>query len=210
MAEPDELGRLRGREGFFASRFAQRDRAHAMLAAPVVGHSLIRIAEAEQRAAREYREAVTAQLTRDAVGIPKLSAAATAVLESVLAARAERSGDPWLARSSDRAAVAQAWETGQRNPAVAAEIDRFEQAAEQRLGPEGIGEALRSVSGGGGFSVPGTSTRQRATVQQLARGVAAARWGRTDHEVHRALEAYKQGDREHQRMVYRRGLSLGR
>jgi hypothetical protein len=28
--------------------------------------------------------------------------------------------------------VAKAWETGRRNPAVAAEIDRFEAAAEQR------------------------------------------------------------------------------
>jgi Ti-type conjugative transfer relaxase TraA len=53
MAEPDQLGRLRGREGFLASRSAQLDRAHAMSAARALGHSLIRIAEAEQRTARE-------------------------------------------------------------------------------------------------------------------------------------------------------------
>jgi hypothetical protein len=126
-AEPAQLGRLRGRDGIFAGRFAQLERANAILAARSVGYSLTRIAEAEQRAERGYRESVAAQSRRDAVGIPKLSAAAMAVLEAVHAVRAERSDEPWrLAPSNGRAAVAQAWETGRRNPAIAAEIDRFE------------------------------------------------------------------------------------
>ena len=65
-----------------------------------------------------------------------------------MAARTERSGDPWLVRSSDRAAVAQAWETGQRNPAIAAEIGRFEQAVEQRLGADVI---VQNQPGAGGM-----------------------------------------------------------
>ena len=47
---------------------ASLDRAHAMSAARALGHSLIRIAEAEQPdRACEHRETVTAQLTRDAI-----------------------------------------------------------------------------------------------------------------------------------------------
>ena len=211
MAEPDQLGRLRGREGFLASRSAQLDRAHAMSAARALGHSLIRIAEAEQRAERDYRESVAAQLRRDAVGIPKLSAAAMAVLEAVHAVRTERSGDPWhLAPSRGRAAVAQAWETGRRNPAIAAEIDRFERAAEQRLGTEGSREALRSVRDGTPFSLPGTNTEQREALHQLARGIAAARWGRIDHRTQREFDALERSERHQQRMRHRQGPSLGR
>ena len=61
--------------------------------------------------------AVTAQLQRDKVGVPKLSAEAAAVLEAVHAASTERPGESWvIAATRDRPAVARAWETGQRNP----------------------------------------------------------------------------------------------
>ena len=82
-AEPAQLGRLRGRDGIFAGRFAQLDRANAISAARSVGYSLTRIAEAEQRAERGYHDSVVEQMRRDAVGVPKLSAAAMAVLEAV-------------------------------------------------------------------------------------------------------------------------------
>jgi BID domain of Bartonella effector protein (Bep) len=210
-AEPAQLGRLRGRDGIFAGRFAQLERANAILAARSVGYSLTRIAEAEQRAERGYRESVAAQSRRDAVGIPKLSAAAMAVLEAVHAVRAERSDEPWrLAPSNGRAAVAQAWETGRRNPAIAAEIDRFEAAAEQRLGAEGFRDALWCVRDGTPFSVPGTDTGQREALHQLARGLAAARWGRIDHQTQRELDALERSDRHLQRMRHRQGPSLGR
>jgi hypothetical protein len=150
-------------------------------------------------------------LTRDAIGIPKLSAATTAALESVLAARTERSGDSWpFARSSDRAAVAQAWNTGQRNPAIAAEIDRFEQAAERRLGAEGFRDALRSVRDGTPFSVPGVGAEQRDTMRQFAHGLAATRWGGIDHQTQREYEAFERSERQQQRTRHRQGPSLGR
>jgi hypothetical protein len=93
-AEPAQLGRLRSRDGLFAGRFAQPDRASAISGVPSVGYRPTRIAEAAERAERDYRESVGAQMRRDVIGIPKLTAAATAVLEAVQAVRTERSGRP--------------------------------------------------------------------------------------------------------------------
>ena len=133
----EQLGQLRGRDGMFAGPSAQLERAYAIIAARRLGDSLRRIGEAERPAERQYREDVTAQLQRDRVGVPKLSAEAAAVLEAVHAARPEQPGEPrYVADTRNRLAVARAWEAGQRNPAIAAEIDRFEKAAEQRLGGE--------------------------------------------------------------------------
>ena len=70
----EQLGPLRGRDGMFAGPSAQLDRAYAIIAARRLGDSLRRIGEAERPAERQYREDVTAQLQRDAVGVPKLSA----------------------------------------------------------------------------------------------------------------------------------------
>ena len=131
----EQLGRLRGDDRMFAGSSAQLERAYAIIAARRLGDSLRRIGEAERPAARQYREDVTAQLQRDTVGVPKLSAGAAAVLDAVHAARTEQSGESgYVADTRDRAAVARAWEVGQRNLVIAAEIDRFEKAAEQRLG----------------------------------------------------------------------------
>lgn len=152
----EQLGRLRGRDGMFASLSAQSDRSQAIIAARSLGDSLRRIGEAERRAERQFREDVTSQLQRDRVGVPKLAAAAAAVLEAVHAARTEQPGESWyVADIRDRPAVAQAWEMGRRNPMIAAEIDRFEKAAEQRLGGEaGVTALLRSAHEGRP-SVPG-------------------------------------------------------
>ena len=96
----EQLGPLRGRDGMFASQAAQLDRAYAIIATRRLGDSLRRIAEAERPAERQYHEDVTAQLQCDRVGVPKLSAAATAVLEAVHAAGTEQPGEsrappPW-------------------------------------------------------------------------------------------------------------------
>ena len=113
----EQLGPLRGRDGMFAGPSAQLDRAYAIIAARSLGDSLRRIGEAERPAERQYREDVTAQLQRDAVGVPKLSAEAAAVLEAVHAARTEQPGESWyVADTRNRPAVAQAWEAGRRNP----------------------------------------------------------------------------------------------
>ena len=149
-AAHEQIGRLRGHDGMFAGPSAQLERAYAIIAARRLGDSLRRIAEAERPAERQYRENVTAQLQRDKVGVPKLSAAAAAVLEMVHAARTEQPGEArHVAETRNRPAVARAWEMGQRNPTIAAEIDRFEKAAKQRLGGEaGIIAFLRNVHDG--------------------------------------------------------------
>ena len=199
----EQLGRLRGHDGIFASPSAQRDRAYAIIAARSLGDSLRRIAAAERRAERHYREDITAQLQRDAVGVPKLSAAAAAVLDAVHAARTEPPGE----FTRDRAAVARAWVMGQCRPTIAAEIDRFEKAAEQRLGEKGIAALLRNAHQGRP-SLPGVEPEQRQALQELARGLAAARRGRLDHQ--HAQEAAHEREHQQPRLRHRHGPSLGR
>ena len=206
----EQLGRLRGQDGMFAGPSAQLDRAYAILAARALGDSLRRIAEAERPAERQYREDVTAQLQRDRVGVPKLSAEAAAVLEAVHAARTGQPGEPRpVADTSDRAAVAQAWEMGQRAPAIAAEIDRFEKAAEQRLGEEGVAALLRSASEGRP-SLPGVEPGQGRALHELARDLAAVRRGRSDHRLQRAQDAAEHRENQQHRPRQRNGPRLGR
>ena len=193
----EQLGRLRGHDGMFAGPAAQSDRSQAIIAARSLGDSLRRIGEAERHVEREYREKVTAQLQRDRVGVPKPSTAAAAVLDAVHAARTEPPGEPrHVADTRYRAAVARAWEAGQRNPMIAAEIDRFEKAAEQRLGEEGVAALLRSASEGRP-SILGVEPGQGPALTELARGLAAARQGRRDHQLQRAQDAAEQR-RDHQ------------
>jgi hypothetical protein len=135
------------------------------------------------------------------------------VLEAIHAAasRAEQPGESRRqAEWRTRLAVAQVWEEWRRNPDVTAEIDRFEKAAEQRLGEDGVRATMRSASDGIPRSVPGMGPEQRQALNHLGRAVSSARQGRADHEVQRVLEAYEQRDREHQRIRQRRGPSLGR
>jgi hypothetical protein len=150
-------------------------------------------------------------LQRDAVGVPKLAAAAAAVLDAVHAARTEPLGESWhVAATRDRAAVARVWEMGQRHPTIAAEIDRFEKAAAQRLGDEaGIIAFLRSAHEGRPL-LPGVEPGQERALRELARGLAAARRGRSDHQLQRAEEAAQEREHQQQRPQYRHGPSLGR
>ena len=207
----EQLGQLRGHDGMFAGSSAQLERAYAIIAARRLGDSLRRIAEAERPAERQYREDVTTQLQRDRVGVPKLSAPAAAVLEAVHAAGTEQPGEPWhVVDTRNRPAVAQAWEAGRRNPTIAAEIDRFEKAAEQRLGgEEGIAAFLRGVHEGRP-SLPGFEPRQRPALHELARGLAAARRGRSDHQLQRAQDAAEHSQEQRHRPRHRQGPSLGR
>jgi Ti-type conjugative transfer relaxase TraA len=209
-AAPEQLGHLLGRAGMFARPAAEMDRAYAIIAARSLGDSLRRIAEVERQAERQYRENVTAQLQRDKVGVPKLSAEATAVLEAVHAASTEQPGESWyVAATRDRPAVARVWEAAQRNPVIAAEIDRFEKAAEQRLGDEeGITAVLLSAQEGK-LSVPGVQPRQGRALAELARGLAAVRRGCSDHQLQRAHEAAEHSQDQRQRARHRQGPSLG-
>ena len=175
------------------------DRAYAIRETRSLGDSLRRIAEAEQPAERLYRDKVTAQLQRDKIGVPKLSAEATAMLEMVHAAGTEQPGESWfVAATRDRPTVARAWEAGQRNPVIAAEIDRFEKAAKQRLGgEEGVTAFLRNAADGR-LSLPGVKPGQERALRKLARGLAAARRGRSDYQLQRAHEEAEHiQDRQH-------------
>jgi Ti-type conjugative transfer relaxase TraA len=215
---PELLGRLLGGRGMFASRTAQLNRADAISAARSVGYSLTRIVEAEQQAEREYQASVTAQIARDKVGVPKLSTEAAAVLEAVHAAasRGVETNVPWHQREPEiwtqtrnAPAVAKAWEDGRRNPAVAAEIDRFEEASRQRLGEEGLTTAFRAARDGVALSVPGTGPEHQQALRQMARGLVAAQRGRADHDVQRTMEAHRQREQQQERARHRHGPSVG-
>ena len=200
-ATPEQLGRRRGRDGMFASPSAQRERVQAIIATRALGDSLRRVGETERQAERQYRATVTAQLERDKVGVPKLSPAAAAALDAVHAARTKPPGEA----QDNRAAVARAWEAGQCRPMIAAEIDRFENAAERRLGKEAMTALL--WRDGRPFSAPGIET-QAAT--ELARGLAAAHHGRREHQRQRAQEEAAEHTHDQQHRARHRGLSLGR
>ena len=212
QAEPELLGRLLGRDGMFAGRTAQLNRSHAVSAARSVGRSLVRIAEAEQRAERDYRANVTVQMERDKVGVPKLSPEATSVLEAVHAAANGKHPDVSRdgAESRNRPAVAKVWEEGRRNPTIAAEIDQFKEAARQRLGEEGRGTALRSPQERLALSLPGAEPEHTQALRQVAHDLAAAQRGRTDYETQRTLEAFRQRESQHERTRHRHRPDLGR
>ena len=82
------------------------------------------------------------------------------------------------------AGVAEQWAKGQADPAVAQEIDRFVVAAGTRLGPEGVAAALRAARGGPELAVPGTDFCDRAALQVIAQGLAAARDGPEQTAAH--------------------------
>jgi hypothetical protein len=119
--------------------------------------------------------------------VPKLSAEAAAALEAVHTASTGQPGESWsVAATRDQASVARAWEKGQRNPTVAAEIARFEKAAAQRLGgEEGVTTFLHNAADGR-LSLPGIAPRRQLALGELGRGLAAARRGRLDHQRQRA------------------------
>ena len=177
-----------------------------------LGRSLVRIAEAEQRAERDYRANVTVQMERDKVGVPKLSPEATSVLEAVHAAANGKHPDVSRdgAESRNRPAVAKVWEEGRRNPTIAAEIDQFKEAARQRLGEEGRGTALRSPQERLALSLPGAEPEHTQALRQVAHDLAAAQRGRTDYETQRTLEAFRQRESQHERTRHRHRPDLGR
>jgi hypothetical protein len=145
---------------------------------------------------REHRTA----LALGAAQMPKLLVEAAAVLEAVHAARTEQPGESWyVADTRDRPAAARAWEAGQCRPAIAAEIDRFEKAAEQRLGGEGGIAAFLRSDHQGRPSLPGVEPRQGRALRELAHGLAAARRGRLDHQLQRAQDAAEQRKHQQQR-----------
>jgi hypothetical protein len=144
---PEKLGELRGRTGWFAGATAKRERAHAEHVAKALPIGLRGLASAEAAAGRDYVASVKHQQARDAIAIPALSKAAQGVLRDVelvqqahdLYRAAGRSqGEDHAAREALRDdAVAAVWRAGRADPAVAKELDSFIDLARGRLGVSG-------------------------------------------------------------------------
>jgi Ti-type conjugative transfer relaxase TraA len=188
-AGPEALGKLRGREGLFASRGAELERATARGAARAIVHGLEDEAGHRERAVEAWRSAVAAQRGRDAVEVPGLSPAAWKALEDVAHARAEadrrkQPGEGWEAGEARRdARVAAVWARAARS-GVTGGIGRFVDAARARLGEEGMRGATRAASRGEAAEVPGAKPEQARDLARLARGVSLAREGTERHRSH--------------------------
>ena len=164
---PEVLGTLRGREGLFAGRAAQDDRAHARSAAAAIGSSLDREGAARDAAVRHHTSEVEQQRARDAVAVPGLSKAALDTLQAVqmarLTAEIPREGERYDARLRRREElVSAAWREGRADPRVANELDEFMAAASQRLGEEGMRNASRAASSGKRLELPDVGREHQA------------------------------------------------
>ena len=155
VADPLQLGELRGKEGFFAGAKARGEREAAQRAAGAIGPSLERIGEAEARAERAYRTSVETQRKSDATGIPRLSAAAVAAIGAVAAAPDEKvRGETWRVLQTDKQ--------------TAGELRAFGTAAEQRFGEEDVRVMLRAGGRPGAVTMPSVTAGQRLALDRVA------------------------------------------
>ncbi len=159
---PPELGALRGRAGFFAGTTAKAERAMAERAAAAVAPSLERIATAEARAAQGYREGVEAQLRADATPIPKLTVRAEAAVAA-------------LAAVPDQEARAELWTGITADKVIGAELQRFSDAVQRRLG----GDAVRAMLRAGGRPIEAASVgrQHQAALAAVSRAVHTIKQG---------------------------------
>ena len=188
-ADPEQLGELRGKEGFFAGAKARAEREVAQRAAGAIGPSLDRIGAAEARAERTWRTGVEAQRAADTTGIPLLSAAAEAAINTVAAA-------------VDEKARAAAWRAVQAEERVAGELRAFGAAVEQRFGEEGVRAMLRAGRRPGAVTAASVAPEQRPALDQVAGLTAALKAGE------RASAAAAQREAEGERQGQRRGLRM--
>ncbi len=187
--EPEQLGELRGKAGWLASGTAKQERANAERAAGALPGSLTRIGTAEGWAERAYRGSVEAQRAADAAGIPRLSPAAEAVLSAVAA-------------TGDEQVRGEAWRAAQADKPVAAELERFGAAVEQRFGAEGVRAMLRAEGRAGAVTSASVAPEQRPALDQVAQLTATLKQG----ERASAGLAQRQAEREHQGQ--RRGMRM--
>ena len=216
-AGPEVLGRLQGRDGWFAGRNAQDDRAHARFAAAAIGGSLEREAAAREDAMRHHTREVEQQRARDAVEVPGLSKAALDTLNAVqmaqLTAERPQAGEcyeAWQRRQEEL--VCAAWREGRADPRIAHELDGFLDAASRRHGEEGLRNASRGASSGRRLEMPGALREHQAGLDELARcfvqgrnGMAlSAAWNQRIEQEEREVERVRARQEERER----RGLPL--
>ncbi len=187
--EPEQLGELRGKVGWLASGGAKQERANAERAAGALPGSLTRIGTAEGWAERAYRGNVEGQRAADATGIPRLSTAAETATDALRVAPDEKSR-------------AEAWRVVQADKPVAAELDTFRQAVEQRFGEEGVRQMLRTGGRPGAVMSASVSPEQRPALDQVAQLTTTFSSGE------RAGAAAAQREAESERQGQRRGLRM--
>jgi len=187
--EPEQLGALRGKVGWFASAIAKQERANAERAAGALPGSLARIGTAEGWAERAYRGSVDVQRAADAAGIPRLSPAAEAALGAVAAA-------------GDEQVRGAAWRAVQADKPVAAELERFGAAVERRFGAEGVRAMLRAEGRAGAVTSASVAPEQRPALDRVAQFTATLKQG----ERAGAGLAQREAEREHQGQ--RRGMRM--
>jgi len=187
--EPEQLGELRGKVGWFASGAAKQERANAERAAGALPGSLTRIGTAEGWAERAYRGSVDAQRAADAAGIPRLSPAAEVALGAVAAA-------------GDEQVRGVAWRAAQADKPVAAELERFGAAVERRFGAEGVRQMLRAEGRAGAVTSASVAPEQRPALDQVAQFTATLKQG----ERAGASLAQREAESEHQGQ--RRGMRM--
>ncbi len=187
--EPEQLGELRGKVGWLASATVKQERAAAERAASALPGSLERVGEAQGRASRAYRASVEGQLAADAVGVPRLSAAAEAAIGVVAA-------------SSDEKARATAWGAVQLDERVAGEVRAFGVAVEQRFGEESVRTMLRGRGQSGAVVAPSIAAGQQAELDQVAELIVTLKAGE------RAAAGLTQHEAEQLRQGQRRGMPM--
>lgn len=128
--EPEQIGDLRGKVGLFAGATAKAEREAALRVAEAIAPSLERIGAAEGAAERAYRSSVEGQRSGDAIGIPRLSAAAEVAIGA-------------LSVADGPGARAEAWRALQADSGVAGELRLFRAAVTQRYGEKGVRAMLR-------------------------------------------------------------------
>ncbi len=187
--EPEQLGELRGKVGWFASDTAKQERANAERAAGALPGSLTRIGTAEGWAERAYRGGVEAQHAADAAGIPRLSHAAEAALGAV-------------ATAGDEQVRGAAWRAVQADKPVAAELERFGAAVERRFGADSVRAMLRAEGRTGAVTLASVTPEQRPALDRVAQLTATLKQGE------RAGAGLAQREAERERQGQRRGLRM--
>jgi Ti-type conjugative transfer relaxase TraA len=208
---PEVLGALRGREGLFAGRGAQLERAGARSAAGSIASGLQREDIARKMAGTGYVTAVEAQRARDGIEVPGLSQRAWRAVEAVEQARAastvqEARTAPqayWQTLAGQQSpVVAKAWQREvEARPEVAKELRAVAEAAERRLGAQWVGQ----VSSAAGTAK--AAAQPREGLAGISRAVGAMRDGQRAVEEQERTRAWSK-EAEQQKLGIRRGRGM--
>lgn len=163
-ADAGLLGKLRGREGFFAGARARDERAAAEQAATAIGPNIVRTAEFENRAAQAYRGDVEKQMKADAVEVRDVSDRAKAALGKIAVAKDDRER-------------AEAFKVVSADQVVSREIATFRKSFEARFGEDGAREIARASASNKPFEHSSVPKSEQGRLGEAAKLYSAARSG---------------------------------